>query len=259
MSQQAAAGVADTNGGAIDGSGPGDHVTRSQATVFLFAAVVLILISARLAGGRLERLAQLQLRGKVLIFGALAVQVLIVNIVPGGDPGLHRILHLGTYVLAAAFLFANRRIPGMWMIAAGAFTNVTAIALNNGVMPASATALRSAGEMPTGGSFLNSALVAHPRFLFLGDVFAIPKMLPLHNVFSVGDVCIALGAAVGIHTISGSRFAWSARPRDDQSVEVVDGSSCSMNSSLIPPGASTNAMRRLPNAPSTTAGPHTTV
>src|SRR5262249_8759095 len=36
-------------------------------------------------------------------------------------------------------------------------------------------------------------------------------------------------------------------------------SSCSMNSSRMPPGASTNAMRRVPNAPSTTAGPHTTV
>ncbi len=31
-----------------------------------------------------------------------------------------------------------------------------------------------------------------------------------------------------------------------------------MNSSRMPPGASTNAIRRLPNAPSTTAGPHTT-
>ena len=37
------------------------------------------------------------------------------------------------------------------------------------------------------------------------------------------------------------------------------GSSCSMNSSRMPPGAFTNAMRRFPNAPSTIAGPHTTV
>src|SRR6185503_7219730 len=36
-------------------------------------------------------------------------------------------------------------------------------------------------------------------------------------------------------------------------------SSCSMNSSRMPPGASTNAIRRLPNVPSTTAGPQTTV
>ena len=37
------------------------------------------------------------------------------------------------------------------------------------------------------------------------------------------------------------------------------GSSCSMNSSRIPPGASTKAMRRRPKVPSTTSGPHTTV
>ena len=31
-----------------------------------------------------------------------------------------------------------------------------------------------------------------------------------------------------------------------------------MNSSRMPPGAATKAIRRLPNAPSTTAGPHNT-
>src|SRR5262245_16481237 len=36
-------------------------------------------------------------------------------------------------------------------------------------------------------------------------------------------------------------------------------SSCSMNSSRMPPGASTTAIRRFPNVPSTTAGRHTTV
>ena len=42
------------------------------------------------------------------------------------------------------------------------------------------------------------------------------------------------------------------------SAVCLRGSSCSMNSSRMPPGASTNAMRRVPNVPSTTAGPHTT-
>ena len=35
----------------------------------------------------------------------------------------------------------------------------------------------------------------------------------------------------------------------------ASGASCSMNSRRMPPGASTNAIRRVPNAPSTTVGP----
>lgn len=175
--------------------------------MFLIAVVVLALLTVPLAGGHLGKLAQVQLRGKPLIFAALAVQIVIVNIVPGGNAGLHRVLHLATYAAAAGFLVANRRIAGMGMIAAGALANVIAIAANNGVMPASAAALRTAGEVATTKSFLNSALVAHPRLGFLGDVFAIPKWLPLHNVFSIGDVCIAVGAAIAIHALAESKLA----------------------------------------------------
>jgi hypothetical protein len=173
--------------------------------VFLAAFVVLSLITVPLAGGRLSRLASVHLRWSPFIFGALAIQIVIVTLVPGGSPSLHRVLHLASYALAAAYLFANRRIAGMWMIALGALSNVVAIVANNGVMPASASAMRAAGEIPDTHGFINSTVLAHPKLLVLGDVFAIPKSWPLHNVFSIGDVCIAIGAAYAIHTLAGSR------------------------------------------------------
>jgi len=180
--------------------------------VFLAVFAALSLITVPLVGGRIERLAHLGLRWKPVIFGALALQVVIITLLPGGNPGLHRVLHLVSYALAAGFLVVNRRIPGMLLIAIGAACNVIAIVANNGIMPASAGALRAAGQMPTTGAFLNSGLLAHPHLLFLGDVFAIPRGVPLNNVFSIGDVCIALGAAVMIHTVSGSKLmAWRRR------------------------------------------------
>jgi MFS family permease len=48
--------------------------------------------------------------------------------------------------------------------------------------------------------------VASARLPFLGDVFAVPRPLPFHNVFSVGDVCIAIGAAVIVHRACRSRL-----------------------------------------------------
>ena len=174
--------------------------------MFLVAVVALSLITVPLAGGSLSRISDLRLRWTPVIFAALAIQVVIISVAPGGEHWLHAVLHLVSYGLAAAFLWVNRREPGIPMVAVGAMLNAIAIVANNGVMPASAGALRAAGEVPTAAGFANSTGLAHPRLLVLGDIFAIPKSWPLHNVFSIGDVCIAIGAAIVIHSASGSRL-----------------------------------------------------
>ena len=175
--------------------------------MFLLAAVALALITVPLAGGRLARLAEIRFRWVPLILLALVVQVVIMVLVPGGNDALHRLLHIGSYGLAGVFLLVNHRQAGIRVLATGALLNAAAIAANNGVMPASASALRVAGELRTTDGFANSTALAHRRLLFLGDVFAIPKSIPLHNVFSIGDVLIALGAAIAIHTATESRLA----------------------------------------------------
>ncbi len=44
-------------------------------------------------------------------------------------------------------------------------------------------------------TFTNSTLIhAGTALPFLGDVFALPRPIPLANVFSVGDVLIGVGA-----------------------------------------------------------------
>ena len=96
----------------------------------------------------------------------------------------------------------------MPVIAMGALCNVAAITANGGKMPASAGALRAAGETVKTTGFINSGVVAHPKLLMLGDIFAIPRSWPLHNVFSVGDVCIVVGATIAFHTL--------CRPAEDE-------------------------------------------
>ena len=74
--------------------------------------------------------------------------------------------------------------------------NLVAISANGGVMPASPSALRASGWTPAPGHFANSAAVADPRLPWLGDVFATPSWLPVHSVFSLGDIVIVAGVAV---------------------------------------------------------------
>jgi hypothetical protein len=172
--------------------------------VLLLAAVVVGVVTVPLSRGRLSALANARLRFVPAIFAALALQVVIVSVLPDGSPWSHRVLHLLSYALAAAFLVANRRITGMWVIALGTTLNALAILANNGVMPASRSALRAAGMSTSSHGFANSSAVSHPHLLALGDVFAVPASWPLHNVYSVGDVLIAIGAVIAINSLSRS-------------------------------------------------------
>jgi Family of unknown function (DUF5317) len=170
------------------------------------AALVAILLPLAL-GGRPGRLAGIRLRHVGLIVGALAVQVVIVEIVPG-PPGLLKAIHIGTYLLAAAFIVLNRQLPGLLVIGTGALSNGITIALNGGTLPARAGAMRLAGIGGADGAFVNSGHLDHPVLPWLGDVFAIPASWPLANVFSVGDVLIIGGLAITSWRILGTR--WTA-------------------------------------------------
>jgi hypothetical protein len=174
--------------------------------VLLLAAVLLSVVTVRPAGGSFSSLGRARLRYAPAIFGALALQIAIISLVPGGSPGLHRVLYVASYALAAVFVIANRRLAGMRVLALGATLNLIAILANNGVMPASRSALRTAGMLTNSTVFLNSAAVTHARLLFLGDIVPVPHAVPFANVYSVGDVCIAIGVAIAVHGLAGSRL-----------------------------------------------------
>lgn len=168
--------------------------------MILIVLAFLCIVSVPLTGGRLLRLGELRLRALPVPLIALALQVVLVSIVPGGNEQLHADLHIATYMLIGIFLIANRHIAGVGLIAAGAAANALAITLNAGVMPASRSAQRIAGLTETGRVFHNSAALTHPHLLWLGDVIPVPGPLP--NVLSVGDCAIFLGMLVLLHRSS---------------------------------------------------------
>lgn len=176
--------------------------------IALAAVVVLVVVPA--AGGRWALVLDLRLRATWLIAVALAIQVLTISVVPDGPDALYRALHVGSYAMAGVFLWRNRAIPWLWLAALGGASNLIAIAANGGVMPASSSALLSAGRGADGG-FANSGAVAHARLAPLGDVFATPSWFPLANVFSVGDVVLLVGFVLLV--ASASRLPVHAPPR----------------------------------------------
>jgi hypothetical protein len=162
----------------------------------LIAVLALLAVAlVPVTGGSLRALAELRFARAWTLPVALATQVLVISVWPSGPERLLQALHLGSYALAAWFLIANRRTTGLAVIAFGALLNVVVITANDGVMPASEAAFRTAGIERT-DEFENSAPTDDAHLAFLGDVFAVPEGWPLANVFSVGDVGIVVGAGV---------------------------------------------------------------
>ena len=58
----------------------------------------------------------------------------------------------------------------------------------------------------------NSVAAPEPNLSWIVDRFAAPDWLPLANVYSVGDVVIALGAVVLVFSATGARLP-RIRPR----------------------------------------------
>lgn len=172
------------------------------------AAVVLMLLPV-LLGGRPSQLALLRLHRAGWIGAALVLQVVVFELLAWWPEWLLSLAHQATYLVAAWFLWLNRRVPGMLVVGAGALSNGITIGLNGGTLPARLEALQAAGLTLDPAEYVNSGVLADPVLWFLGDVFAIPAGVPLSNVFSVGDLLIVFGAGYASWRICGT---WWWRP-----------------------------------------------
>jgi hypothetical protein len=173
--------------------------------MFLGLVFIAALISVPLARGRLTQLADIKLRRAWLAPAGIGVQILIISVIPAGSAGFHEAVHMLSYAILGAFAWSNRRIPGVPIIMLGGALNFIAIAANGGVMPADPDAIEAAGIAHKAG-FTNSAAASDAPLGVLGDVFHTPAWLPIHNVFSVGDIEIVIGAFLLLHFVCRSKL-----------------------------------------------------
>ena len=175
--------------------------------MFLALPVAAGIVLALLAGGDLRRLASLRFRHLGLFYLAAGIQVLAFPFpfLPWRtSDGVATALWLVSYGLLVCGAIVNRRVTGVPLIAVGMASNIAAVVANGGQMPALPQALRAAGLDLQ--AHYNSSVSAAPHLPWLVDRWAVPQFLHVGNVFSVGDVVIAVGAFVLVFSAMGARL-----------------------------------------------------
>jgi hypothetical protein len=159
--------------------------------------VLAALVAGIALGGEVGTLTRLRLRASWLFFAAVALQVVAFpfGFLPWRTHATAAsVLWLASYALLIGAAVLNRRIAGVPLVALGMGANVAAVAANRGTMPVLPEAMHGAGGSHT--TLNNSTAMPDPHLSWLVDRWAAPDWIPLANVFSVGDVLIAVGAAV---------------------------------------------------------------
>ena len=176
------------------------------------ALPVLVGLALGLAlGGRLERMASLELRAPWLFFAAIALQLIAfpLALFPWRtDETVASVLWVASYGLLVAAAALNLRITGVPIVATGMALNLIAILANGGTMPVRLSAMHEAGRVAV--TQANSPALESPRLPWLIDRWAAPDWIPLANVFSVGDVVIAIGAVTIVVAAMGVRVPRTA-------------------------------------------------
>lgn len=183
--------------------------------MFLVVLFGFSVLSVVLAGGHLSALASVRFRHAWAVVVGLLLQVLIISVIPYADPVLLAVAHLLSYGFIGVFVYVNRSVGGLWLLGAGWGSNLLVIAANGGIMPTASSAVASSARSVAANEFVNSRALPHPKLQFLGDIFAMPRTWPLHNVFSIGDILIVVGAFVMLHSLCGSRLSviWTSKSR----------------------------------------------
>jgi len=163
---------------------------------------------ARHRGQVLGVLSRLPLRAPWLALIAVGLQVPLLR-AEGGTPGevaAQQVLFLASHLPLLAFVWLNRRLPGLWLVGLGATCNLLVVAANGGWMPIEPETLArinpgsAVSSWPTGLHYHFSKDIILSRgathLWWLSDILVIPAPFPWPAACSAGDVLIAAGLVV---------------------------------------------------------------
>ena len=172
--------------------------------MLLRSGIVLGIVVGLARGGRFSRLAELEVRGLGLLLAAFLVQVAIFASPLAGTPVVRAwgpvLYTLSLDVILLTLLYNYRLGWPFWFVILGTLLNFLVISQNGGHMPVSLELYRQVRGEEAASALLAGTALTHltpatdeTALALLSDWIVLPLPAPLGNVYSIGDVLIALG------------------------------------------------------------------
>jgi hypothetical protein len=158
--------------------------------LWLFAIVVGLAFGL-VTGGRLTNLARLRFRWPWLIVAAVAVRAAVLLTPLNRIEGAQYLYVLALAAIVVWTIVHLNRLPGIWLVTAGSVLNLLVIVVNGGRMPVAPELAASLARHGTLGQY--TVMGAQTQLNLLADWIS---PYPLPEVYSPGDVLIALGLAI---------------------------------------------------------------
>lgn len=175
--------------------------------MFLCTAVLLAMLIGLVRGGKWQNLITFKFKKTWLVILAMVLQLAIFNPLWDKYVGagiINNYLYVLSIAILVIFLLVNIDISGLRILGLGIVSNGVAIVANGGHMPSRLEALKrilpqeTISQLQSGSAAYNVVLISdETKFSFLCDLFYIPNI----NVYSVGDILIALGAFITVQQI----------------------------------------------------------
>ena len=180
----------------------------------LAVALGLAISWVRYGNRALQRIAAIPLRSVWLALLALVLQWPLLRAPKGPvqSVGVQQALFLLSHLFLLAFVWRNRQMIGIQIVALGVICNLLVIVANGGLMPITAETLLQINpgstleQWPVGTHYGYSKdiilLRDQVKLWALSDILVVPPGCPYSAAFSVGDLLIAAGIIV---LLQGSR------------------------------------------------------
>jgi uncharacterized protein DUF5317 len=161
--------------------------------VLWILAMVLGLVFGLVTGGRVTNLARLRFRWPWLVVGAVVVREAVLLTPLNRVNGAQYVYVLALAAIVVWTIAHFDRLPGVWLITAGAATNLLVIIVNGGRMPVAAELAGSLARHGNLGQYTVMSSATHLNFL--ADWI---WLNPSPEAYSPGDVLVALGLAIAV-------------------------------------------------------------
>jgi Family of unknown function (DUF5317) len=159
--------------------------------MLLLVAVVLGLLAGVMTGGKLGNMANLSFRWPWLVVAALVVREATVLSPLSRIDGMQYLYAAALAALIAWTAWHIPRLPGAWIVAAGAALNLIVVLANGASMPVASALAGRLVDRGHSGQYV--VMGSGTNLNWLADWIGVPG--PLGGAYSPGDAVIALGIA----------------------------------------------------------------